>query len=168
MGDLKAQHGSTPTKSAASMRQDGHDNLATDDKYYGSDDNTDDVNQRLLTTDGPSGPPSKPSHRKSIRTGDKSRTKDMEGNRKQETARWRDLPEKGQLVVLTLARLSEPLVQTSLQVSCHCLYIYLTPPANPASRTCSTSSSPSDPTSRPLPLPASRAFSMPASRPPSF
>ncbi|KAK4447859.1 hypothetical protein QBC34DRAFT_120283 [Podospora aff. communis PSN243] len=29
---------------------------------------------------------------------------------------WRDLPRKDQLIVLTLARLSEPLVQTSLQV----------------------------------------------------
>ena len=29
---------------------------------------------------------------------------------------WRDLPRKDQLVVITLARLSEPLVQTSLQV----------------------------------------------------
>jgi hypothetical protein len=29
---------------------------------------------------------------------------------------WRDLPRKKQLVVITLARLSEPLVQTSLQV----------------------------------------------------
>lgn len=29
---------------------------------------------------------------------------------------WRDLPKKKQLVVITLARLSEPLVQTSLQV----------------------------------------------------
>ena len=28
---------------------------------------------------------------------------------------WRDLPHKGQLVILTLARLSEPLTQTSLQ-----------------------------------------------------
>ncbi|EFX03310.1 major facilitator superfamily transporter [Grosmannia clavigera kw1407] len=32
-----------------------------------------------------------------------------------EVVRWRDLPHKGQLTVLTLARLSEPLVQTSLQ-----------------------------------------------------
>lgn len=31
---------------------------------------------------------------------------------------WRDLPRKRQLIVITLARLSEPLVQTSLQV-CH-------------------------------------------------
>lgn len=31
---------------------------------------------------------------------------------------WGDLPKKQQLVVLTLARLSEPLVQTSLQVCC--------------------------------------------------
>ena len=29
--------------------------------------------------------------------------------------RWRDLPSKGQLVILTLSRLSEPLTQTSLQ-----------------------------------------------------
>ncbi|KAL2022030.1 hypothetical protein VTK56DRAFT_6270 [Thermocarpiscus australiensis] len=31
------------------------------------------------------------------------------------TASWRDLPRKDQLIVITLARLSEPLVQTSLQ-----------------------------------------------------
>lgn len=30
---------------------------------------------------------------------------------------WRDLPKKRQLLVITLARLSEPLVQTSLQVA---------------------------------------------------
>lgn len=30
---------------------------------------------------------------------------------------WSDLPEKAQLIVITLARLSEPLTQTSLQVS---------------------------------------------------
>lgn len=29
---------------------------------------------------------------------------------------WKDLPRKGQLVILIMARLSEPLVQTSLQV----------------------------------------------------
>lgn len=34
---------------------------------------------------------------------------------KKEVARWRDLPHKGQLVVLVMARLVEPLVQTSLQ-----------------------------------------------------
>lgn len=33
-----------------------------------------------------------------------------------ETVGWSDLPRKRQLIVLTLARLSEPLVQTSLQV----------------------------------------------------
>ncbi|KAK3394865.1 hypothetical protein B0H63DRAFT_60622 [Podospora didyma] len=32
------------------------------------------------------------------------------------TVSWKDLPRKDQLVVITLARLSEPLVQTSLQV----------------------------------------------------
>lgn len=31
------------------------------------------------------------------------------------TVSWRDLPRKDQLIVITLARLSEPLVQTSLQ-----------------------------------------------------
>ena len=31
---------------------------------------------------------------------------------------WRDLPRKDQLIVITLIRLSEPLVQTSLQVLC--------------------------------------------------
>lgn len=35
---------------------------------------------------------------------------------RRETVAWKDLPRKGQLTVLTLARLSEPLVQTSLQV----------------------------------------------------
>ncbi len=31
------------------------------------------------------------------------------------TASWRDLPRRDQLIVITLARLSEPLVQTSIQ-----------------------------------------------------
>jgi hypothetical protein len=31
------------------------------------------------------------------------------------TPSWRDLPRKDQLLVITLARLSEPLVQTSIQ-----------------------------------------------------
>ena len=34
-----------------------------------------------------------------------------------EKVSWGDLPRKDQLIVITLARLSEPLVQTSLQVS---------------------------------------------------
>lgn len=34
-----------------------------------------------------------------------------------EPVAWRDLPHRQQLVIITLARLSEPLVQTSLQVS---------------------------------------------------
>ena len=38
------------------------------------------------------------------------------------TVRWKDLPRKDQLVVITLARLSEPLVQTSLQVCGAILY----------------------------------------------
>lgn len=35
--------------------------------------------------------------------------------KRRDVVRWRDLPHQGQLTVLTLARLSEPLVQTSLQ-----------------------------------------------------
>lgn len=37
-------------------------------------------------------------------------------NEKEEKVTWMSLPHKKQLIVLTLARLSEPLVQTSLQV----------------------------------------------------
>lgn len=36
---------------------------------------------------------------------------------KNEPVTWRSLPHRRQLIILTLARLSEPLVQTSLQVS---------------------------------------------------
>ena len=36
---------------------------------------------------------------------------------KEEAVTWRSLPQKRQLAVLTMARLSEPLVQTSLQVT---------------------------------------------------
>lgn len=39
-----------------------------------------------------------------------------EGVKRPDAVRWRELPRKKQLVVITLARLSEPLVQTSLQV----------------------------------------------------
>lgn len=39
------------------------------------------------------------------------------GNEKEEKVTWMSLPCKKQLIVLTLARLSEPLVQTSLQVN---------------------------------------------------
>jgi MFS family permease len=35
--------------------------------------------------------------------------------KKKEKVRWKDLPKKGQLAILVLARLAEPLVQTSLQ-----------------------------------------------------
>lgn len=38
-----------------------------------------------------------------------------QSNAKPEPVAWRDLPKKGQLTILTLARLSEPLTQTSLQ-----------------------------------------------------
>jgi hypothetical protein len=39
-------------------------------------------------------------------------------NEKDEPVTWMSLPHKRQLLVLTLSRLSEPLVQTSLQVCC--------------------------------------------------
>jgi hypothetical protein len=38
-------------------------------------------------------------------------------NEKDEKVTWASLPHRRQLIILTLARLSEPLVQTSLQVS---------------------------------------------------
>lgn len=37
-------------------------------------------------------------------------------NEKEEKVTWASLPHRRQLIILTLARLSEPLVQTSLQV----------------------------------------------------
>jgi hypothetical protein len=41
-------------------------------------------------------------------------------NEKDEPVTWRSLPHRRQLIILTLSRLSEPLVQTSLQVyACH-------------------------------------------------
>ncbi len=38
-------------------------------------------------------------------------------NEKEEKVTWASLPHRKQLIILTLARLSEPLVQTSLQVN---------------------------------------------------
>lgn len=98
--------------------------LEKGDKDYDADDS--DVNQRLLAAGGPSTSASasdsgsEDGNGKSTPVGgrekkNKRNSKDEE-TKKQETVRWRDLPEKGQLTVLTLARLSEPLVQTSLQV----------------------------------------------------
>jgi hypothetical protein len=42
---------------------------------------------------------------------------DIPVKRKKETVTWMSLPHKSQLAILTVARLSEPLVQTSLRVS---------------------------------------------------
>lgn len=56
---------------------------------------------------------------------------DVEGVKPpQEVVSWRDMPKKAQLVVITLARFSEPLTQTSLQVRSPddptlSLYLYL-------------------------------------------
>lgn len=41
---------------------------------------------------------------------------EMSEKKKEEKVTWRSLPHRRQLIILTLARLSEPLVQTSLQV----------------------------------------------------
>lgn len=97
--------------------------LEKGDKDYEADDSN--VNQRLLSAGGPSTSASaSDSENDSGRSPpvggrgkkNKKQSKDKKP-KKNETVRWRDLPEKGQLTVLTLARLSEPLVQTSLQVS---------------------------------------------------
>lgn len=44
-------------------------------------------------------------------------TPDEVDNEKEKEVTWASLPHRRQLIILTLARLSEPLVQTSLQVS---------------------------------------------------
>jgi hypothetical protein len=41
--------------------------------------------------------------------------------KKDEPVTWSSLPHKSQLAILTIARLSEPLVQTSLRVSIGCM-----------------------------------------------
>lgn len=41
----------------------------------------------------------------------------VKSSKDKDVVAWRDMPKKTQLVVITLARLSEPLTQTSLQVS---------------------------------------------------
>lgn len=41
---------------------------------------------------------------------------DVQNEKREEPVTWRSLPHRRQLIILTLARLSEPLVQTSLQV----------------------------------------------------
>lgn len=49
--------------------------------------------------------------------GHRRRISDASRKKQQKVAAWKDLPKKKQLVVITMTRLSEPLVQTSLQVS---------------------------------------------------
>lgn len=44
------------------------------------------------------------------------RTPEVVENEKEKEVTWASLPHRRQLIILTLARLSEPLVQTSLQV----------------------------------------------------
>lgn len=41
---------------------------------------------------------------------------------REEKVTWASLPHRRQLIILTLARLSEPLVQTSLQVRFYCCH----------------------------------------------
>jgi hypothetical protein len=52
----------------------------------------------------------------------------LEEDEKQGPVTWMSLPHKRQLIILTLARLSEPLVQTSLQVRPRCLSHFRLPP----------------------------------------
>ncbi|KIH90461.1 hypothetical protein SPBR_01068 [Sporothrix brasiliensis 5110] len=98
--------------------------LENGDGNYDAGDSS--ANPRLLATGGPRSPTSAsdtdddngsgkstPARNRGKTVKRKSKN---EKSTKQETVRWRDLPEKGQLTVLTLARLSEPLVQTSLQI----------------------------------------------------
>lgn len=64
----------------------------------------------------PQTPPRRRLSESSVRRGSLRRLR-AEHNRKEtrKTVAWKDLPQKGQLIVITLVRLSEPLVQTSLQ-----------------------------------------------------
>jgi CRISPR/Cas system-associated endoribonuclease Cas2 len=64
---------------------------------------------------------------------------DLPVKKKKEYVGWRDLPNKTQLAILTVARLSEPLVQTSLRVSLP-LYWIGTNLMFPSSHICSISS----------------------------
>lgn len=48
--------------------------------------------------------------------GGVERTEEQAVTEKEEKVTWASLPHRRQLIILTLARLSEPLVQTSLQV----------------------------------------------------
>jgi hypothetical protein len=63
-------------------------------------------------------------------------------NEKDEPVTWMSLPHRRQLIILTLSRLSEPLVQTSLQVNacqCFCLLCSCSP-LDDHRRICSTNS----------------------------
>jgi hypothetical protein len=48
---------------------------------------------------------------------DSATTHDGAAKESKKPVAWKDLPQKQQLAIITLSRLSEPLVQTSLQVS---------------------------------------------------
>jgi hypothetical protein len=52
----------------------------------------------------------------------------LEENEKRGPVTWMSLPHKRQLIILTLSRLSEPLVQTSLQVRPRCRSHIWSPP----------------------------------------
>lgn len=62
------------------------------------------------------------------REGRESRSLEQKQAENVEPVTWKSLPKRSQLVILTLARLSEPLVQTSLQVSY--LKAEIAPPKN--------------------------------------
>lgn len=72
---------------------------------------------------------------------------DNGSEKKEEPITWLSLPHRTQLIILTLARLSEPLVQTSLQVKIprhmYLLSLCALLTSGNRSRICSTNSNPS-------------------------
>jgi hypothetical protein len=69
-----------------------------------------------------SGDTGRVSHEMTTNNGDDAPSADREAGtdeQKEDSKKpvaWKDLPRKDQLIIITLARLSEPIVQTSLQV----------------------------------------------------
>lgn len=56
-----------------------------------------------------------PAYQSSSHSGFEDEEPDIAPEQKEKSVKWRDLPNKKQLAILTIARLSEPLSQTSLQ-----------------------------------------------------
>ena len=84
---------------------------ADDEKHS---DDEEDVSARLLVEDGPSEPAS--TVKAAIRNDDDGSESTIDKGKAtdEQPVTWMSLPKKSQLAILTLARLSEPLTQTSL------------------------------------------------------